>query len=215
MCLPPAHAQLIRVCLKSQQLSVAKQILDDPIFGIDPEHTGLETKDFLLYFYYGGLAYAALKDYDRSAEFFVQCINTPSDSEAVSSIAVEAFKRLCVVQLFLSRGPQCGPSVWKRRSTPRGAALSLETAAPVYVKLAKDLMACFVGKDAAAERRVNLILSDNHEKFVADNMLGLVQHAIALITRERIRRLTSTYLTLSLGAFVGVVVVVVVVVVVA
>ena len=200
--LTPAHTQLIRVCLKSRQLSIAKQILDDPIFGINPEHTGLETKDFLLYFYYGGLAYAALKDFDRAAEFFIQCINMPSESDAVSSIAVEAFKRLCIVQLFLSRGPQHGPSVWKRRSTPRGAASSLEIAAPVYVKLAKQLIACFEGKDAVAERRVNQMVLDNHEKFVADNMLGLVKQAISLITRERIRRLTSTYLTLSLGGLI-------------
>ena len=102
--LTPAHTQLIRVCLKSQQLSVAKRVLDDPIFGIDPELTGLVTMDFLLYFYYGGLVYTALKEFDRAAEFFIQCINTPSESSAVPH-RMGGVQRLCIVQLFLSNGP--------------------------------------------------------------------------------------------------------------
>ena len=65
--------------------------------------------------------------------------------------------------------------------------------------LAKELMACFTGKDAEAERRMGEIITNNQETFAADNMLGLVKRARAHIKWERIRRLTSTYLTLSLS----------------
>ena len=58
------------------------------------------------------------------------------------------------------------------------------------------------GRNFIETRRVNQMVLDNHEKFVADNMLGLVKQAISVITRERIRRLTITYLTLSLGGLI-------------
>tara|TARA_B100000795_G_C22622321_1_gene369353 strand:- start:5 stop:787 length:783 start_codon:yes stop_codon:yes gene_type:complete len=89
--LTPCHTELIRICLKSQQIAgVAKNVLDTPIYSIDPNNTGLQTKDFLLYYYYGGLAYSSLKEWESAVNFFSQCINTPADG--LSSIVVEAHK---------------------------------------------------------------------------------------------------------------------------
>ena len=107
----PMHSEVVRLCLKTEQPLLAKQILDVPIQAVNPKKTGLMSKDFLLYFYYGGLCYCALKEWELACDFLIQCINTPADG--LSSIVVEAHKYWTIVSLFLKKGP--APSqAWKR-----------------------------------------------------------------------------------------------------
>lgn len=56
-------------------------------------------KHFLLYYYYGGMIYTAVKNYDRAQYFFRVCITTPA--LAVSHIMLEAFKKYILVSLIL------------------------------------------------------------------------------------------------------------------
>jgi len=58
-----------------------------------------DTKYFLLYYYYGGMIYAALKNYDRALYFFEVAITTPA--LAVSHIMLEAYKKYILVSLIL------------------------------------------------------------------------------------------------------------------
>ena len=58
-----------------------------------------DAKHFLLYYYYGGMIYAALKNYDRALYFFEVAITTPA--MAVSHIMLEAYKKYILISLIL------------------------------------------------------------------------------------------------------------------
>ena len=58
-----------------------------------------DVKHFLLYYYYGGMIYTAVKNYDRAQYFFRVCITTPA--LAVSHIMLESFKKYILVSLIL------------------------------------------------------------------------------------------------------------------
>jgi len=115
--LTPTHCEVVRLCLKTEQASFAvEKLCNVPIEAIHPKKTGLVSKDYLLYFYYGGLCYSAVKEWQSAVDFFTTCINTPADG--LSSIVVEAHKYWTLVSLFLKEGP--APAMaWKRmKSTP-------------------------------------------------------------------------------------------------
>lgn len=58
-----------------------------------------ESKYFLLYYYYGGMIYTAVKNYDRALYFFEVVITTPA--MAVSHVMLEAYKKYILVSLIL------------------------------------------------------------------------------------------------------------------
>ena len=58
-----------------------------------------DAKHFLLYYYYGGVIYAALKNYERSLYFFEVALTTPSS--AISHIMLESYKKYILVSLIL------------------------------------------------------------------------------------------------------------------
>jgi COP9 signalosome complex subunit 3 len=200
--LTPCHQELIRMCLKSQQLTIVKPMLDTPIFGIHPKNTGLKSKDFLLYFYYGGLAYSAMKEWESAVTFFTQCINTPAD--CVSSIVVEAHKFWCIVSLFLNKGPAQAQAWKKQPGTPGTVANNLESINKLYVNLNKQLREASENK-AGTETKCNTFVEGNVQSFTADHTIGLVRQAQTWIYQRRIQRLTATYLTLSVADIASVV----------
>lgn len=61
--------------------------------------TNHDAKYFLLYYYYGGMIYAAIKNFDRALYFFEICISTPA--MAMSYIMLEAYKKFILVSLIL------------------------------------------------------------------------------------------------------------------
>ncbi|XP_021364564.1 COP9 signalosome complex subunit 3-like, partial [Mizuhopecten yessoensis] len=60
------HADLCQLCLLSKNMRPALQFLDVDITDISKEGGHYDAKDFLLYYYYGGMIYTALKNYDRA-----------------------------------------------------------------------------------------------------------------------------------------------------
>lgn len=63
------------------------------------QDTNHDARYFLLYYYYGGMIYAAMKDYDRALYFFEVCVSTPA--LAMSHIMLEAYKKYILVSLIL------------------------------------------------------------------------------------------------------------------
>ncbi|KAH6943129.1 hypothetical protein HPB50_016033 [Hyalomma asiaticum] len=59
-----------RLCLLAKCLKPALQFLDIDITDISRENDQYDAKHFLLYYYYGGMIYAALKNYERALYFF-------------------------------------------------------------------------------------------------------------------------------------------------
>ena len=52
-----------------------------------------------MYYYYGGVIYAALKNYDRSLYCFEVALTTPAS--AISHIMLESYKKYILVSLIL------------------------------------------------------------------------------------------------------------------
>lgn len=58
-----------------------------------------DAKYFLLYYYYGGMIYTAVKNYERALYFFEVAITTPA--VAMSHIMLESYKKYILVSLIL------------------------------------------------------------------------------------------------------------------
>jgi COP9 signalosome complex subunit 3 len=103
--LTSVHADLCQLCLLSKCLKPAISLLDVDVTSIlpemDPPAQGhqFDAEHFLRYFYYGGMVYAAVKQYDRSLYFFEVALTTPSF--AVSHIMLESYKKYMLVSLIL------------------------------------------------------------------------------------------------------------------
>lgn len=58
-----------------------------------------DAKYYLLYYYYGGMIYLAVRNLDRALYFFEVAITTPA--HAFSHIMLEAYKKYILVSLLL------------------------------------------------------------------------------------------------------------------
>lgn len=91
------HSDLCKICLVAMCFKPALEFLDVDITCI----SGIEdAKYLLLYYYYGGMIYTALKNYDRALYFYEVCVMTPA--AAVSYIMLEAYKKYILVSLILN-----------------------------------------------------------------------------------------------------------------
>lgn len=59
-----------------------------------------DTKSFLLYYYYGGMIYTAVKNFERALYFYEIVITTPAMT--VSHIMLEAYKKYILVSLLIN-----------------------------------------------------------------------------------------------------------------
>lgn len=65
--LTPVHADLCQLCLCAKVFSPALRFLDTDVTAIaNTEDSNHDTKYFLLYYYYGGMLYTAVKNYERA-----------------------------------------------------------------------------------------------------------------------------------------------------
>lgn len=64
-----------------------------------------DAKYYLLYYYYGGMIYLAVRNLDRALYFFEVAITTPA--RAFSHIMLEAYKKYILVSLLLNGKVSC------------------------------------------------------------------------------------------------------------
>lgn len=180
-----AHADLCMLCLKAKNFKPALKFLDVDITDIAKEHCPtFDSKYFLSYYYYGGMIYAALKNFDRALHFFEVAVTAPA--QAVSHIMVEAYKKHILVSLILqgkvSQLPKYTSSVVGRFIKP--VCQPYVELASSYATNSPDAL-----RDCVAKRA---------EAFNRDKNMGLVKQVVASICKRSIQRLTKTFLTLSL-----------------
>jgi len=179
------HASLCQLCLLAKNLKPVLKFLDVDITEISRESGRLNEKDFLLYYYYGGMVYTALKKYDKALYYFEVAVTTPS--VAVSHIMMEAYKKFILVSLILHGKiinlPNYTSQVLKRYIRPLCQAyLDLATAS---------------AHNNVAELRT--VVAKHTEVYTRDNNMGLVKQCQTSQVKKNIQRLTKTFLTLSLS----------------
>uniref|UniRef100_A0A8C0LXI9 COP9 signalosome complex subunit 3 n=2 Tax=Canis lupus familiaris TaxID=9615 RepID=A0A8C0LXI9_CANLF len=93
------HADLCQLCLLAKCFKPALPYLDVDMMDICKENGAYDAKHFLCYYYYGGMIYTGLKNFERALYFYEQAITTPA--MAVSHIMLESYKKYILVSLIL------------------------------------------------------------------------------------------------------------------
>eukprot|EP01129_Flabellula_baltica_P009748 TRINITY_DN4037_c0_g1_i1.p1 TRINITY_DN4037_c0_g1~~TRINITY_DN4037_c0_g1_i1.p1 ORF type:complete len:292 (+),score=56.17 TRINITY_DN4037_c0_g1_i1:454-1329(+) len=174
---------LLLCCILSKCYKAALSVLDSNIYCVDKKATLVEGKDIRLYYYYGGIIYAAVKDFSRSQEFFTRVLAFPAIVS--SSIMVEAYKKFVLVSLLLDGTV---PSIGK--FTNNSFARQVKQISTAY----SELMRAY---ETHSFSDVELCISNNTEAFIKDGNLGLVKQVLKSLIRKNLARLTKTYVTLS------------------
>jgi COP9 signalosome complex subunit 3 len=180
--LTPIHPIFIAGCVATGHFSMALPVLQIPITEIDNYLGDLHYNDNLVYHYAGGAAFAALKKWEEAEEFFEICVSSPAQVPA--AIQLEAYKKLTLVQL-ISRGT--APAVPKYTNN---SLVRLLKASP-YGAFSKAYPQQIGTLKKVAESDAAL--------FANDGNTGLINQALERAPRRLIKKLTSTYLTLSLA----------------
>ncbi|XP_055937058.1 COP9 signalosome complex subunit 3-like isoform X2 [Argiope bruennichi] len=179
------HACLCQLCLLAKCMKPALPFLDTDITDINKERGAFETKSFLLYYYYGGMIYTSLKNYDRALYFYEVAITTPS--MAVSHIMLEAYKKYILVSLILY-----GKIPNLPKFTSHVVGRFIKPLSQAY----HDLATAYATNTPA---EVRAVIHKHNEVFVRDNNMGLVKQCVSFLYKKNIQRLTKTFLTLSLS----------------
>lgn len=184
--LTAVHADLCQLCLYTKVFNPALKFLDVDITSIaTTEDVNHDAKYFLLYYYYGGMIYTAVKNYDRALYFFEVAVSTPA--MAMSHIMLEAYKKFILVSLIIngkiSTLPKYSSQVISRFMRPLSQAY--HELATAYATSSSD--------------EVRNIINKFRDIFVRDVNMGLVKLVAASLYKKNIQRLTKTFLTLSLA----------------
>uniref|UniRef100_A0A673XMW2 COP9 signalosome complex subunit 3 n=1 Tax=Salmo trutta TaxID=8032 RepID=A0A673XMW2_SALTR len=97
--LTSVHADLCQLCLLAKCFKPVLPFLELDMMDICKENGAYDAKHFLCYYYYGGMIYTGLKNFERALYFYEQAITTPA--MAVSHIMLEAYKKYILVSLIL------------------------------------------------------------------------------------------------------------------
>ncbi|KAL6042068.1 COP9 signalosome complex subunit 3 [Balamuthia mandrillaris] len=183
--LTPLHADFLQMCLLAKDYRAALPVLAEEVLAIaDPERYGFKPVDLLRYFYYGGMVYVGVKQFEQALEFFKQGFSAPA--VVLSAVMVECYKKFVLVSLLLhgtlAPVPKYTPSVVQRY---------LKSACPQY----QELINAFATRSTD---EVHKVATQHAEAFQKDNNFGLVKQCIQALYRSNINRHTQTYLTLSL-----------------
>ena len=182
--LTPVHSQLLCLCLKTKNYKVGFNLIENKIFDVDTDITGLTPRDMLLYYYYGGLVYIGVKEFSKAYNFFDSAMQVPA--LALNAIMVESAKKLVLVSLLV-HGKYLGIS----KNASNLVHRHMKTFCSLYI----DFATAFERDDV---EKAYKILNDNTQIIKDDNNLGLVKQCLSALHRRNIQKLTSTYVTLSL-----------------
>jgi len=186
--LTSVHADVCKLCLASKCFSPAvNNLLNIDYVDIAKEATQ-DPKHILLFFYYGGMIFTALKKYERALYYYESCVTIPT--LAVSHIMLEAYKKFLLVSLIVH-----GDKTKDMTSLPKYTS-------PVINKYLKPLCASYQELVAAyysnQTTELENVITKYSDVFETDGNSGLVAQASDSQTKSNIKRLTKTFVTLSL-----------------
>ncbi|XP_071617510.1 COP9 signalosome complex subunit 3 isoform X2 [Heliangelus exortis] len=173
-----------QLCLLAKCFKPALPYLDVDMMDICKENGAYDAKHFLCYYYYGGMIYTGLKNFERALYFYEQAITTPA--MAVSHIMLESYKKYILVSLILLGKVQQLP-----KYTSQIVGRFIKPLSNAYHELAQ-----VYSTNKPSELR-NLV-NKHSETFTRDNNMGLVKQCLSSLYKKNIQRLTKTFLTLSL-----------------
>jgi len=187
--LTSVHSDLAKLCLKARCFGPILPILNKDITQINKEGEQMDASFVLLYYYYGGCIYLAIKQYEKALYYFEVAVTCPT--AAVSHIMLEAYKKYMLVGLLV------------HGDKPKDAVSLPKFTSPVVSKFLKPL--CRAYSDVVTAYHLNsadqlkALVPKFRETFETDSNLGLINQVVEAQTRTNIKRLTKTFVTLSLA----------------
>uniref|UniRef100_A0A673J3S2 COP9 signalosome complex subunit 3 n=1 Tax=Sinocyclocheilus rhinocerous TaxID=307959 RepID=A0A673J3S2_9TELE len=175
--LTSVHADLYQLCLLAKCFKPAVPFLELDMMDICKENGAYDAKHFLCYYYYGGMIYTGLKNFERALYFFEQAITTPA--MAVSHIMLEAYKKYILVSLILHGKLQQLP-----KYTSQIVGRFIKPLSNAYHELAQ-----VYATNNPSELRT--VVNKHSETFARDNNSGLVKQCLSSLYKKNIQRLTK------------------------
>uniref|UniRef100_A0A673J3U8 COP9 signalosome complex subunit 3 n=1 Tax=Sinocyclocheilus rhinocerous TaxID=307959 RepID=A0A673J3U8_9TELE len=175
--LTSVHADLCQLCLLAKCFKPAVPFLELDMMDICKENGAYDAKHFLCFYYYGGMIYTGLKNFERALYFFEQAITTPA--MAVSHIMLEAYKKYILVSLILHGKLQQLP-----KYTSQIVGRFIKPLSNAYHELAQ-----VYATNNPAELRA--LVNRQSETFARDNNTGLVKQCLSSLYKKNIQRLTK------------------------
>uniref|UniRef100_A0A4W4E2G9 COP9 signalosome complex subunit 3 n=1 Tax=Electrophorus electricus TaxID=8005 RepID=A0A4W4E2G9_ELEEL len=175
--LTSVHADLCQLCLLAKCFKPAVPFLELDMMDICKENGAYDAKHFLCYYYYGGMIYTGLKNFERALYFFEQAITTPA--MAVSHIMLEAYKKYILVSLILHGKVQQLP-----KYTSQIVGRFIKPLSNIYHELAQ-----VYSTNNPAELRS--LVNKHSETFARDSNAGLVKQCLSSLYKKNIQRLTK------------------------
>ncbi|KAI7691172.1 hypothetical protein SSS_09613 [Sarcoptes scabiei] len=87
------HSDICKLALLSKCFQPVLNFLNVDITDISRENDRYDVKYFLTYYYYGGMIYSILEQYERAFLFFQNAISITGT--AISQISIESIKNMC------------------------------------------------------------------------------------------------------------------------
>jgi len=181
--LTPQHAQFARACVSAKCYKAALSVLDQFVYLIDPKLSGITSEDTRLYYYYGGICYIGLKNWEKAIEFFETVISAPA--VMASAIMLEAYRKFVLASLIYKGEVGSLP-----KYTNQSVTRVLKQISQPYESLATAF-------STRSMEDLAKTIENNCEAFVKDNNLGLVSQVRVSLMDQNIKRLTSTYMSIT------------------
>jgi len=170
--------------LKAHCYRQALEILKTPVYEINPKDDNMKPIDYLSFQFYAGNIFCGVKKFAEAIERYQMALTMPSN--VISQIQVESFKRYILSSLLVHGSMQQLP----QSTTSHVVNRNVEKMVQPYTELVSAYK-----KDVAAVRRV---IGERHEAFSKDKNFGLVNQVLDSLIKRNIKRLTNTYVVLSL-----------------
>jgi len=186
-CLTALHSDVCKLSLVSKCFHPVKKILDATYVDID-KHVVDNPERILSFFYYGGMIYASLKQYEKALYYFESCVTMPAS--VVSYIMLESYKKFILITLLVH-----GDKTKACLVLPKYTSEVIEKYMKPICKPYHELANAFYSNNSTD---LNGVIGKNYDAFEADANTGLVTQVAMAQIKSNIKRLTKTFVTLSL-----------------
>lgn len=178
------HRHFAQVCILSKCYKAATPVLSEQIIDLPADRTGLEPYDIVVFAYYGAMIHIGLKRYGEALTYLKMAFTASQGGP--TSCLVESYKKYMLVSLIVHG---------KLADLPKWSSRMQQQMTP-YVKEYTELKEAFDSTDGA---KLSAKIEEHAAVFAKDNNLGLVKQCAPAAKRRSVKRLTQTYLTLSLA----------------
>ncbi|THD19292.1 putative 26S proteasome regulatory subunit S3 [Fasciola hepatica] len=177
-CFTPFHTDLCQLSLSARVFNPVLPILDSEILEVHKNNSDLDLKDYLLYFYYGGMIYAALKNWDRGLHFLEVCLTMPAH---LSCVQLEAAKKVILLSL-IHHG---------KFMTVLDAPTPHFTTPKPWKRYCKPYLALATAFHSNNPEELSTSIERHRDAFIADDNFGLVKQVMKNHVKFRIASLTK------------------------